>query len=82
MMDNRKTFQIIWGAALLIMGVGLFFRIPHVMDQVVTIEYFAPAAVLIRICFYIMGFLLVGGGIRKLYEHWYTNRRSKCSGEE
>lgn len=82
MTENRNVFQLIWGTALLMMGVGLFFRIPHVMEQVVTIEYFAPAAVLIRVCFYLMGFLLVGGGIKKLYAHWPVSPRAESSGED
>jgi len=82
MSEHRNIFQMIWGTALFMMGVGLFFRIPHVMEQVVTIEYFAPAAVLIRICFYLMGLLLIGGGIKKLYAHWPVGRRAERSGEE
>ena len=82
MTEHRNVFQTIWGTALLMMGVLLFFRIPHVMEQVVTIEYFAPAAVLIRICFYLMGILLIGGGIKKLHAHWPLGRRTERSGNE
>jgi hypothetical protein len=61
------------------MGVGLFFRIPVVMEQVMRLPHFAPVAVFIRICFYIMGALLVGGGIRKLYGIWCVGGRAGSS---
>lgn len=82
MNGNRQNFQLLWGIALFLMGVGVFFRIPHVMERVVTIDYFAPAAVFIRICFYIMGILLVGGGAKKLYGLWSGDGRAHHSGNE
>ncbi len=74
-MSNRDIFQTIWGVALLLMGIGIFFRIPHVMEQVAEIEHFAPASFFIRICFYIMAVILIGGGIRKLYLLWHNGKK-------
>jgi hypothetical protein len=76
MKSNRDLFQSVWGAALLIMGVAFFFRIPYAIEQVKTIEYFAPVAVFIRICFYIMVILLVGGGVKKLFGVWHSGDES------
>jgi len=78
----RVTFQTLWGLALLMMGIGVFFRIPYVMERVGTIDHFAPATVFIRICFYIMGILLIGGGIQKLYGLWSSDSRAHHSGDE
>jgi len=49
------------------MGTAVFFRIPHVMEKVVRIDYFASVLFFIRFGFYLMSVLLIGGGIKKLY---------------
>jgi hypothetical protein len=82
MKEYRDIFQTVWGIALLLMGIGVFFRVPHVMEQVADIEYFVSVMVFIRICFYIMGILLIGGGIKKLYGLWYPDGQTNNSGGE
>lgn len=52
-------FQLVWGLALILVGVGVFFKVEQVQPQVVG-----------RICLYIIGVILIGGGIRKLYAHF------------
>ncbi len=54
----------------MVAGIGVFFRIPQVMPEIEKIGYFEPALVFIRFCFYLMGILLIGGGIRKLYRYF------------
>lgn len=49
------------------MGVAFFFRISIIMEQVKEIEYLASVHVFIRIAFYLMTILLLGGGIKKIY---------------
>ncbi len=80
MRSYQDIFHTIWGIALVLMGVGLFFRVPYVMEQVATIAYFAPVALFIRICFYIIGLVLIGGGIKKLYGIWYCGGRENRTG--
>lgn len=58
--------QIIWGGFLLLAGVGVFFRIPQVMPKIEQIESFSSSIVFIRICFYLLGCLLIGGGVKKI----------------
>jgi cobalamin biosynthesis protein CobD/CbiB len=67
-MDKNKIhFQLIWGILLLLAGVGVFFRIPQVMPQIKTIPTFASIIGFIYFCFYLLGFLLVLGGAKKIY---------------
>jgi len=68
-MENRQRhiFQIIWGGVLLLAGVGVFFRIPQVMPKIEQITSFKSSIVFIRICFYLLGCLLIGGGIKKIH---------------
>jgi hypothetical protein len=70
-MDKNKIhFQLIWGVLLLLAGVGVFFRIPQVMPQIKTIETFASIIGFIYFCFYLLGFLLVLGGAKKIYANF------------
>jgi len=67
---NKATFQIIWGALLALMGIALIFRVPYVMERIVQIQYYASIKWLIRIILYIVALMLIGGGLRKIYDHY------------
>ncbi len=67
MEKNKIHFQLIWGILLLLAGVGVFFRIPQVMPQIKTIETFASIIGFVYFCFYLLSFLLVLGGVKKIY---------------
>ncbi len=62
--------QIIWAVALILAGLGVFYRIPQVMPAIEQIPMFATASVYIRFCFYFMGIFLIGGGCQKLYRRF------------
>lgn len=67
MITRQQTiFQIIWGGLLLIAGVGVFFRIPQVMPRLAEIGAFSSGMTFIRFCFYLIGCLLICGGIIKI----------------
>jgi len=67
---NKTFFQMIWGVALVLAGIGVFFRIPQVMPKIEQIEQFSSSAIFIRFCFYFLGTLLVGGGSKKIYDNY------------
>ena len=70
-MDKNKIYtQIVWGIVLVMAGVGVFFRIPQVMPKIKTIEYFASAIGFVYFCFYLLGFLLILGGARKIIANY------------
>jgi hypothetical protein len=70
-MDKNKIhFQIVWGILLVLAGVGVFFRIPQVIPKIKTIEYFASAIGFVYFCFYLLGFLLILGGARKIMANY------------
>lgn len=68
MSDNKSSIQMIYGVALILVGVGLFFRVSQIMPKVEQIEQFSSMTIFIRICFYLVGIILIGGGARKLYK--------------
>jgi len=67
---QQPIYQIIWGGLLLIAGVGVFFRIPQIMPRVAQIDAFSSAMPFIRFCFYLIGCLLVCGGIMKICKNY------------
>lgn len=67
--QSKRNVQLIWGAALALMGIAVFFRIPQVMPKLIEMGQSESTILFIRICFYILGFLLVGGGIKKIVNH-------------
>ncbi|MBW1940125.1 MAG: hypothetical protein JRI28_01885, partial [Deltaproteobacteria bacterium] len=67
-MNKNKIFiQIVWGIALVLAGIGVFYMIPQKMAQIEKIEQYSSALALIRFCFYLIGVLLIGGGSKKIY---------------
>jgi hypothetical protein len=67
---NKIYFQLAWGLLLVLAGIGVFFRIPQVMPKVRTIEYFSSIIGFIYFCFYLLGFLLVFGGSKKIHANY------------
>jgi hypothetical protein len=69
--QSKNYIQLVWATALVLAGVGVFFRIPQVMPQLAQMGQSNTTVWAVRICFYLMGALLIGGGIRKivLYIH-------------
>lgn len=77
-MSDKKMdqFQLIWAVALILAGLGVFYRLPQVMPKITEFPIFAEASGVIRFCFYFMGVFLIGGGCKKLYHH-YNKKQSK-----
>ena len=73
--NNKITVQIVWGIALVLAGIGVFYRIPEVMLRIEKIDQFASGTFFVRSSFYILGILLIGGGSKKIYENLYKARK-------
>lgn len=73
MLKNRNRVQLVWGIALVLAGIGVFFRIPYVMPKVEMIEQFAGVLFFIQASFYLLGILLVSGGAKKIFDHTLKN---------
>jgi hypothetical protein len=78
MTKDKITLQFIWGIALFLAGIGMFFRIPQLMPQIKAIPQFADVIGFIYFCLYLLGILLIVGGIKKLADTYkkYTEMRS------
>ena len=73
--QSRHHVQLIWGAALVLAGAGVFFRIPQVMPQLAQMGQSNTTLWAVRICFYLMGVLLIGGGTRKIVQYFQLQGR-------
>lgn len=67
MAAKRDKAQLIWGIALALAGIGVFFRIPQVMPRIEQIPHFSSVIIFVRFCFYLIGVMLIGGGSKKIY---------------
>ena len=76
---KNTKIQLVWGAALTLAGIGVFFRIPQVMPQLETIEQFTDVMWFVRFCFYLMGAILIGGGLKKLYHHFQSAEKARTN---
>ena len=61
---DKKKIRFYYGIVLIAVGLGVFYRIPQVMPQIETIEFFKQKIILVKLCFYILGlFLILAGSI-------------------
>ena len=80
MAKNRVVVQMVWGVALVLAGIGVFFRIPQVMPRIKQIEQFSSIIGFIYFCFYLLGILLIIGGSKKIYDHYQKTEDSDPDG--
>ena len=75
MSTKKSTMQTVWGALLILAGLGVFYRIPQVMAKLEGVGRFSSESFFIRFCFYLMGVMLIGGGGRKIYSNAKSMRQ-------
>lgn len=68
MAKNKILLKLVWGIVLVLAGLGVFYRIPQVMPQIEAMKQFSSATFFIRFCFYLLGVLLIGGGMKRIYD--------------
>jgi len=74
MPDKKNNFQVVWGIALVTMGIMFLFRIPQVMPNIERIETFSSVMGFIKFCLYFMAVMLVAGGGKKLYRQFTSGK--------
>ena len=67
---GKSIYQLIWGWMLVLAGVGVFFRIPQVMPKIQQIEQYAMVLPYIKFCLYLLGVILLGGGVKKIFSYY------------
>lgn len=69
-MDPKSRNQLIWGIALIAMGIGVFFRVPVVSERLANAIGTGAELYFFRFSFYLIAVILVGGGIKKIKRYW------------
>jgi hypothetical protein len=67
---DKKKFQFYYGIVLLVVGLGVFYRIPQVMPQIETIEFFRQKLLIVKSCLYILGIMLVAVGLLRIAKNF------------
>lgn len=74
MAGSKINFQVVWGIALFLAGCGVFFRTYLLHEKINAVAGQPVTALFIRVCLYIMGTLLIGGGLKKLHHHYIESK--------
>lgn len=75
-MDKENLyFQIGWGIVLVLMGVAVIFHVPQQMERIAQLKEFESVPFFIRFCFYLLGVLLIGGGVQKIVKTYREMRK-------
>ena len=80
MNENQRYFQLIWGTALTAAGIGVLVILPRRMEQIRQLRQAAPYdldMLFLWFCFGLLGVLLIGGGLRKIYTHFRSASGSR-----
>lgn len=81
-MEMTIVGRMIWGVALTLMGIGVFFRVPQVMPRISQIPAFSHMTPFLWFCFYFMAVLLVGGGFKRIYSAYRRMEGRDSTSEE
>ncbi|OQX05342.1 MAG: hypothetical protein BWK80_52305 [Desulfobacteraceae bacterium IS3] len=76
MTKDKSLIQMIWGIALVLAGIGIFFAMPQKIVQLQQMQASSFFINFTRFSFYLIALLLIGGGGRKIYEN-YRKRNNK-----
>jgi len=67
---DKKKFHFYYGIVLLAVGLGVFYRIPQVMPQIETIEFFRQKLAVVKFCLYMLGTFLFATGAMRIYKNY------------
>lgn len=80
-----SAFQLVWGTALTLMGLALFFKVPELMVRVAEVPTLAGASSFVRFSLYFVAVVLMAGGVGKISIQYRAlqlrNRETESEGE-
>jgi hypothetical protein len=68
--ENKAYLHIGWGVVLVVMGVAVIFHVPQEMAKIAQLKDMDTMPIFLRFCFYLLGALLIGGGIKKIVKNY------------
>jgi len=79
MMSKANLLQLFWGAVLTAAGIGVLLLLPQRMEQIRQLRQAVPGSfdmLFLWFCFGLLGVLLIGGGLRKIYLQLKTSDKT------
>ena len=67
---DKRTVTFYYGIILIAVGIGVFIRIPDVVAQVATIEFFANKIGIVKFCAYALGCMLIIAGAIRVFKNY------------
>ncbi len=67
---DKQPLSFYYGIVLIAVGIAFFIRVPQVIPQVETIEFFKNKIGIVKFCFYFLGFLLVWAGFIRVFKNY------------
>ena len=67
---DKKNFRFYYGIILIIVGVGVFYRIPQVTPQIESIEFLRQKMAIVKFCLYFLGVSLIFAGGLRIFKHF------------
>lgn len=63
--SKKNSLQLLWGIALMVIGVAVFFKTSQVIPKIQGLNKTSAT-----ICIYLMGVILLGGGLKKILRYF------------
>ncbi len=71
MYDSKTVFHLIYGVAAILLGIGMFFKIPEKTPLILEQNpQLASAEMFVYFCLYLVAVLLIGGGGKKIWTNY------------
>jgi len=75
MARKEALFQLIWGIALTYAGIMMLIYIPQKLAEIR--QNFSSGIFFLRFCLYMISILLIAGGGKKIYNHFFGTKRKE-----
>ena len=80
---TRNAYQLVWGIALVLAGLGVFVRISQIMPKLMQqFPALTNSPAMIKIGFYLMGIILLGGGFQKIIRFFHASQAASTDEPE
>ncbi len=67
---DKKNFQFYYGLVITVVGFGVFYRIPQVIQRIEPIDFFSKKILVVKFCLYVLGAMLVIAGSMRIYKNF------------
>ncbi len=71
MNDSKTVFHLVYGVMLILMGIGMIFKIPEKTPAILEQNsQLASAEIFVYFSLYLIAVILIGGGAKKIWTNY------------